>query len=310
MNRPTPDRRRGIALMLGAGLCWSSGGLIVRSLSVSNVWEIVFWRALFMALFVAAVLIALHRRAAWSQVRAIGPAGAVSAFFLAAQIYLFILALRHTSTANTFVLMSLSPLVTALAGRLFLGERVAWTTWAAITIALAGIAVMFGAGLGAVPAHSQLIGNLFALCVPLAYTCQILAVRRVRGAAGAAPNLMPTILVAGLIALVPAWWLAPALTAGMRDITLLALMGSIQLGLGCLLMTLAVPHLRAAEMGLLALIETILAPFWVWIGIGETPGAAAVAGGSMIIAALLANGILGLRDQSANAAHRAPDRRA
>ena len=309
MNRPPPDRGRGIALMVGAGLCWSSGGLIVRSLGVANAWEIVFWRALFMALFVAILLIALQRRGAWAQVRGIGRAGVVSAFFLAAQIYLFILALRNTSTANTFVLMSLAPLVTALAGRLFLGERVAWITWGAIAVALAGIAVMFGAGLGVAADHSQLVGNLFALCVPLAYACQILAVRRVRGAAGASPNLMPTILVAGLIALLPAWWLAPGLSAGARDIALLALMGSIQLGLGCLLMTLAVPHLRAAEMGLLALIETILAPLWVWIGIGETPGIAAITGGSMIIAALLVNGIIALRDQSRGAAIPAPDRR-
>ena len=136
MNRPPPDRGRGIALMVGAGLCWSSGGLIVRSLGVANAWEIVFWRALFMALFVAVLLIALQRRGAWAQVRGIGRAGVVSAFFLAAQIYLFILALRNTSTANTFVLMSLAPLVTALAGRLFLGERVAWITWGAIAVAL------------------------------------------------------------------------------------------------------------------------------------------------------------------------------
>ena len=39
--------------MMIAAVCWSTGGLLVRQLSITNAWEIVFWRSLFMALFVA-----------------------------------------------------------------------------------------------------------------------------------------------------------------------------------------------------------------------------------------------------------------
>ncbi len=298
LSRSEPNRRRGLILMIGAGLCWSMGGLVVRSLTLQDAWAIVFWRSIFMALFVAVVLLLLHRRTMLTEIRGIGPAGCVAALCLAAQIYFFILALRNTSTAHTFVLMSISPLVTAAAGRLVLGERVAWTTWIAIGVALAGIGVMFGDGFGEQSGRAHMIGNLFALCIPLAYACQILAVRRVRGSAGAPPNLLPTILVGGLIAAAPAALLAPSLAASTPDMLLLAFMGCIQLGLGCLLMTLAVPHLRAAEMGLLALLETILAPLWVWLGLGETPGTAALIGGAMIIGALLVNGLLSLRHDS------------
>lgn len=281
--------------MIGAGLCWSMGGLVVRSLTLQDAWAIVFWRSIFMALFVAVVLVILHGRSILTEVRGIGPAGCVAAVCLAAQIYFFILALHNTSTAHTFVLMSIAPLVTALAGRLILGERVAWSTWIAIGVALAGIGVMFGDGFAAQSGRAHLIGNLFALGIPLAYACQIVAVRQVRGNAGARPNLLPTILVGGLVAAAPAALLAPSLTASTPDMLLLAFMGCIQLGLGCLLMTLAVPHLRAAEMGLLALLETILAPLWVWLGVGETPGTAALIGGTMIIGALLVNGLFSLR---------------
>lgn len=298
LSSTAPNRRYGLVLMIGAGLCWSMGGLVVRSLTLQDAWAIVFWRSIFMALFVAVVMLLLRRRTVLREIRDIGVAGCVAAVCLAAQIYFFILALRNTSTAHTFVLMSISPLVTALAGRMFLGERVAWSTWMAIGVALAGIGVMFGDGFDAQAGHTHLIGNLLALGIPLAYACQILAVRRVRGKAGAAPNLLPTILIGGLIAAAPAALLAPSLAAGTPDMLLLAFMGCIQLGLGCLLMTLAVPHLRAAEMGLLALLETILAPLWVWLGVGETPGTAALIGGGMIIGALLANGLFNLRRES------------
>lgn len=292
-----PDRRKGLLLMIGAGLCWSLGGLIVRSVEVADPWAIVFWRSIFMGLFVGVVVVAMHGRAAGAQVRNVGAAGLVAAVCLALQIYFFILSLKNTTTANTFVLMSISPLVTAIAGWLFLGERVHAATWAAIAVALAGIVVMFGEGLIASGSPSHWIGNLFALCVPLAYATQILFVRRIRVPGVAAPNLMPTILLAGIVAAMPAMLLAPTLAVSPRDLALLALMGCVQLGLGCLLMTLAVPHLRAAEMGLLAMIETILAPLWVWIGVGEAPGATALAGGALILGALFVNGWIALKSE-------------
>jgi drug/metabolite transporter (DMT)-like permease len=287
-----PNRARGIALMVGAGLCWSSGGLIVRALSTTDTWTIVFWRSLFMGLFVATILGWRHGADLTARVRAIGLAGAGASACLALQIYCFILALGHTSTANTFLLMSVAPLTTAAAGALFLHERVGRVTWACIALALAGIAVMFGAGAGE---GGQWLGNLFALGVPLAYAAQILFVRGMRRTGAAAPDLLPTILVAGVFAALPALLLAQGVAAPPRDIMLLALMGSIQLGLGCWLMTLAVPHLRAAEMGLLALIEPILAPVWVWLGVGEVPCRESLAGGALILAALVVNGRASLR---------------
>ena len=288
-NSFLPNRSRGVLLMLGAGLCWSLGGLVLK-----DVWEIVFWRALFMTAFLGVLLLALRGRGAWASVRGIGRAGVLAGACLAAQIYLFILALTNTTAANTFVLMSLSPLFAALAGLLFLRERVAWHTWMAIALALGGVAIMFGSGLDT----GHLLGNLFALCIPMLYACQIICVRKVRGSVdGQATDLLPTVLLAGVMAATPALLLGWPLEAAARDVSLLALMGCVQLGVGCWLATLAVQHLRAAEIGLLALVETILAPLWVWLGVGEAPGNAALAGGALIVGALVVNGWLGLRHE-------------
>lgn len=290
---PVPNRRTGILLMLAAGLCWSLGGIIVRKLTLTDTWEIVFWRALFMSLFLGALLVVLRGRGTLASVRSIGLAGAISSACLAAQIYFFILALSHTTAANTFVLMSISPLLAALVGLMFLREKVAWHTWLAIAFALGGIVIMFGEGLGT----GRWLGNIYALCVPMGYACQILFVRKVQGAAGKAPDLMPTVLVGALFAMTPALFMGWPFEASGQDVMLLALMGCVQLGMGCWLMMLAVPHLRAAELGLLALTETILAPLWVWLGTGEAPTGAALAGGVLIVGALAANGWVTLRSE-------------
>lgn len=52
------------------------------------------------------------------------------------------------------------------------------------------------------------------------------------------------------------------------------------------------------EIGLFALLETTLGPIWVWLGIGERPSDLALLGGLIVIAALLANGIWGMRNRS------------
>src|SRR5689334_12414607 len=94
-------RARGILLMVGAGLCWSLGGIIVRKLVLTDVWIIIFWRAFFMTVFLSALLFALRGRGALASVRAIGTPGIIAGICLAAQIYCFILALQNTTAANT-----------------------------------------------------------------------------------------------------------------------------------------------------------------------------------------------------------------
>ncbi len=116
--------RRAVLFMVVAAICWSTGGLLVRQLSITNAWEIVFWRSLFMSAFVAGVLLVMHGRAMPQAVRAAGWPGVVAGLFLSGTFFFFIGSLTRTTVANTFVLMSVSPFFAAVAGWLFLRERV------------------------------------------------------------------------------------------------------------------------------------------------------------------------------------------
>jgi drug/metabolite transporter (DMT)-like permease len=62
-------------------------------------------------------------------------------------------------------------------------------------------------------------------------------------------------------------------------------MGSVQLGLGSVCYTLGARHLPAAALQLLALLELVFSPLWVWLVVGEVPGAATLAGGGLVMAA-------------------------
>ena len=63
-----------------------------------------------------------------------GWAGVASGVLLAVSFVMFILAITRTSVANAVVLQSAAPLVSALLGRIFLGERLAPPTLVAIVV--------------------------------------------------------------------------------------------------------------------------------------------------------------------------------
>jgi drug/metabolite transporter (DMT)-like permease len=76
-----------------------------------------------------------------------------------------------------------------------------------------------------------------------------------------------------------------------RDLLLGLTMGAVQLGGGLVLYTRASRHLPAAELQLVATAELVLAPLWVWIGMGEAPNAATLAGGGLIVLAILSQAL-------------------
>lgn len=274
--------RRGAWLIAAATVCWSSGGIIVRLVEADG-WTIVFWRAVFLALSITTWLFVRYGRAFMGPICAMGQAGIVSGLLLAASFIFYILAITHTTVANTLVLMSASPLVAAVLGRFVLGEPLTWQTLAAIVLALAGILTMVTDGL----AGGGLVGNLCALVVAVCFGSNIVVMR-----AQPQVDMVPATLVGGIFALLIALPLAAPFSVTRLDFALLALMGSVQLGLGLFLFVIGARHLPSAEVGLLTLLEMVLAPIWVWVGVGETPAFLTFVGGFLILLALVGHALL------------------
>ena len=280
-------RRRGVLLMLGATLCWSTAGMLVRNMDLKDSWEITFWRSLFMTLFITGVLGAQYGRSTMARMRAVGTGGAVAGALWALMYICFIVALGHTTVGNVLVLCSIAPFAAALLGRLVLHERVPLRTWIAITAAVGGIAVMFIDSVGG----GGLVGDLIALVIPFAFAVNVVILRRMH----AHIDMLPTLVLSGLFSMAVALPLAWPLDPSAKDLTLLAIMGVFQLGTGVLLMIRATPLLAAAEIGLLAVLETIFGTFSTWLVVGERPSDLALAGGITVVIALVANELLGLR---------------
>ena len=113
--------------------------------------------------------------------------------------------------------------------------------------------------------------------------------------------MMPTLVLSGVLSMAVTLPLALPFEAVAIDLSLLAVMGVVQLGVGCLLMLFAATRLSSAEIGLLAVLETVFGTLLTWLVVGERPGQLALLGGLIVIGALVANELIALRSRSLTA---------
>jgi drug/metabolite transporter (DMT)-like permease len=279
--------RRAVVLMVIAPTLWSIAGVVTRQLSpelqASGRFEITFWRSFFAALTVAGFLLFVRRDFVGS-IRRAGAPGLASGAMWATMFVCFMLALTLTSTANTLIVLAVAPLTTAFLAWAVLRSPIAPRTWLAIGIAMAGIVWMFAGSLQ-IESSASVLGMLIAFGAPVASAINVVILKK----RGHGVDLVPAVFLGGIISAALMLPLAlPSIATG-GDIALLALLGIAQLGLPCMLLVIAARHLAATEVALLALLEVVLGPLWAWLGAGEVPATTTIAGGALVLAALLIN---------------------
>ncbi|MDR3221763.1 MAG: DMT family transporter [Candidatus Accumulibacter sp.] len=294
----TLTHRRAVLLMILITLMWSIAGVVTRHLDAARGFEITFWRSLFTAMALTTALGVMRGPAFLRDLASAGWPVWVSSLCWATMFTAFMIALTLTTVANVLIVLAAGPLITALFARVFLHHRLPARTWAAIALGGVGIAWMFGqeAASGA-----SLAGSLVALFVPCAsavnYTLlQSIAHARADGGKRS-PDMLPAILVGALLSAGLTLPLAGPPQASPHDIALLALLGVVQLAIPCLLLVRVSRELPAAEMALLGLLEILFGVLWVWLGAGEQPSPVTLTGGGLVIAALILNEALALRQK-------------
>jgi drug/metabolite transporter (DMT)-like permease len=187
-------------------------------------------------------------------------------------------ALAYTTVARTLVLQGTAPIFAAVIGVLFIRERVSALGWGVVVISVATVIYMvFDSITG-----GKWTGDILALGAAVLIGINIVVLRTCKDI-----DMIPAACLGGFLSAVAAGFLTTTLSVTPGDFGLLVILGVVQLGLGFFFFVTGSKHLPPVLTGLITLLETLLAPIWTWLVIGETPSNQTLIGGSIIVLMLI-----------------------
>ena len=269
-------RGAGILMVLAAGLIYSTAGLFTHALRL-DAWSILGWRAVFGTGFMLAWMGVEHGRGLFRALR-LSPGALALTVPTALSRLCYIFALKLTTVADVMVVYATVPFVTAFVAWAWTGEAPDRRMLAAGAAALAGVAVMVGGGAGD---GSRLAGMGFALAMNFGMAIILVNARR-SARVGNAVYTLGTALSGAI-----GFAFAPRVGVSGADLALLAPFGLLTIGLAMALYMAGARRIPPAEVGLISMLDVASGPALVWLAFGERPGGATLAGGALVVAALL-----------------------
>ena len=272
--------RLALCLVAGSSAANSVNGLLLRSVEAATEWQLVFYRSASLALSLAIVFLLIHRTNAWTELKRLSGVSIAGAVALSVTNTGFIWSVQHTTVANTMFVLGAIPFFTAILAWLFLGERVAGKLWGTIGLAMAGVLIMVGDGIGT----GNAFGNAIAVLTAFGFATYVVILRR-----GRTTDMLPIVVLSGMLSAgVAAAMVQLDLSVPVRDAGLMIVWGAGLSALVHFLFTFGSRHVQGAELSLMALLEFALAPIWVLVVFDERPTALTLVGGTLVMAAVLA----------------------
>ncbi|MFZ7089657.1 DMT family transporter [Primorskyibacter sp. 2E233] len=278
----TTPRRFGLGLALFGALVLTPDALFMRLSGMSG-FQMMGWRGLCMGtLFLTAWSLTSRSRAA-DLPMLLGRAGITVILCQYFNAMLFPLGIGSAPVAPVLLGVATVPVWAALLARALHGEDTPPATWGTIALVLAGI-ILAISGKGQMSLNpAALMGAACGLGVAFSLALNFVTLRN-------APDL-PLLLAIGIGAVLSGttglWITTPArMTEG--NVPAILLTGLVILPLAFFSLSQASRHTSAANVSLLLLLETVLAPLWVWLGTDEAPSLRMLAGGAIVVASLAA----------------------
>ena len=290
MRHRIGEARSLLALGIGVfAISWAA--IFVRLADEAPALTIAAYRMLFAAAVVAtlaAISITLRRDRfpPWGR----WPLLALSGAFLAGHFWSWFASLERTSVGSSVVIVAMQPLLGALLGFLFLGERPSRNEYYGIVLGSAGVIVIGSGDLAGNP--EALAGDALALLGGFFHAAYRTVGRHLRAETSATVYSAAVYIVAAALL----WALVAVVGAETHGFsgetwTYLILLALVPQVIGHTTLNWALAHFRIVAVGIANLGEPVLATLLAIPILDERPGAALLAGAPLVMAGLL----IGLR---------------
>jgi drug/metabolite transporter (DMT)-like permease len=270
----------GILAMAATAFLWSIAGLFIKVIDWNPI-AIAGSRSLIASIVIFIYLKKPKIHCSFPQMAA--------ALANAATMLLFVSANKTTTAANAILLQYLAPVLTVFIGAAVLKERTRAEHFMALPLVAAGMVVMFCDELGG----GKWFGDLLAILSAVTFSFYFVFMRLQKDGSPLESILLSHWITAGICLLVSLFLPMPQVTS--KSIAAILVLGIVQIGLSAILFSVAIKRVSAVQANLIAVIEPVFNPVWVFLAIGETPGLPALIGGGVIVLAVTLASIISIK---------------
>ena len=295
-----PHAFLGYAMVLTAATLWAVNGAVSKVILDSGVSSLrlseVRSTGAFVGLAIVLALVAPKRlRVSRSELPMLALFGIAGLAFVQ---WFYFVAIHRLPVGIALLIQYLAPLLVALFARYVLHEHVRRRIWLALGLALTGLALVVELWNGLA---LDGLGVLACLGAALSYATYVLMAEREMSHRGAASLSFWGFLFAGVFwAIVQPVWRFPfgrlddsvSLLGNLDDRTApVWLLMLFVVGIGTMvtfaLIIGALRHVSATRVGITAMVEPVAASVVAWLWLGETFGAVQLAGGAIVLSAIV-----------------------
>lgn len=212
----------------------------------------------------------------------------ICATMMAISNIFFITAVKTTIVANVVIIFSTSALFSSLIAYLLYKEKMTRNIFYASFFMFIGLFIIFSDELS----FGSMEGNIYALLCTILFSVSFVLLSKYK-------EMDRVVLTAfsGVALSIITFFLSDDLKIDTTNLLIVMSMGLVISSISRVLIGNGAKYISASEVSLLMLIETIMAPIWVWIFLNEIPSSNTYIGGSIIILTLIVNSLYTLKKE-------------
>ena len=275
--------RFGTLLALSGVIILTPDTLMIR-LSGLDRWSLMGWRGILMGVMSFTIWWLLFTRQPWRDLRTVMTwQGLFVIVTFSLNSVAFTLGIVETSASVVLTAVATMPIFAAILSAFLLQERQGWLGWTTIFTAMAGVGIVVADGNNAIgqPGGSVMLGAVYGVLTAIGLAVTFTFARKYPWLA-----ILPAAAFGAFISGVIGLFLAEQDRIFDVPLWTVLTMGLFLLPVSFTCLNLAPRYTSAAVVSLLMLLEMVVGPFWVWLGIGERPSTMMMWGTALALLAL------------------------
>ena len=261
---------KGIIITLIGVMILSPDSILIRLANVDVITNI-FYRGIFLSLWMFIIVCITHKKNSLQKLIQIDKFDILLVLSHTIGSFSFVIAISYTTIAKALLIISISPILSAVLSYIFLSEKISIYTFITLLATFLGFGIIFYENENWTVSW---IGNLAALISAFVLSTTFIVARYKK------QSMMIPLLYSGLlVAIICIFFIIPIPTKSL----LILLLQGLLIASAFALLTLGPKYIPATEVNLIMLVETILSILIAAVFLQEIPNLRVLLGGIIIL---------------------------